>query len=300
MSAAILASHESAPRRLSRVTATPPPAPGFIGPGHTAVEVLDPHERAASDPFVLLMDDRLDLPVRRQIGGPHPHAGLETVTLVLEGTVWDRHEGELTAGEVAWMTAGQGVVHNEHVEAAGHVRILQLWIGLPTRVREAEPALKVLRRDAVPVRREPGALARVYSGRSGSVVSSLSTLVPVTLVELVLEPGGRIEQEIPASYQGFLYVAGGELTVSGDARVLGPGDIGWFRKVEPSGAGVTPAMSLVAGNAGARVVLYAGEPHGEPLVQRGPFVAESGEGLARFFQRYQAGGFKPLSEVVTG
>jgi len=282
-------------RKLSRITRTPPAAPGFIGEGHTAVEVLDPAELAASDPFVLLMDDRLDLRERRQIGGPHPHAGLETVTLVLEGTVWDRHEGELTAGEVAWMTAGRGVVHNEHVEAAGHVRILQLWIGLPARVREAAPALTVLRRDAVPVRREPGAVARVYSGRSGSVSSRLETLLPVTLVELVLEPGARIEQEIPASQRGFLYVVSGELSVSGEPRALGPGELGWFEEgtTEPS------ALSLVAGGSGARVVLYAGEPHREPLVQRGPFVAESGDGLVRYFRRYQEGRFTPLSAVVS-
>jgi len=287
-----------ATRRLSRVTATPPPAPGFIGPGHTAVEVLEPRQLAASDPFVLLMDDRLDLPVRRQIGGPHPHAGLETVTLVLEGTVWDRHEGELTAGEVAWMTAGRGVVHNEHVEAAGHVRILQLWIGLPTRVRDAAPALTVLRRGEVPVRSEPGAVARVYSGRSGSVASSLQTLLPVTLVEFVLESGSHIEQEIPAPYRGFLYVVSGELTVSGDPRVLKPGEVGWFEGEKAAGVSEATRMSLAAGSAGARVVLYAGEPHGEALVQRGPFVAESGDGLARFFRRYQEGRFQPLSEVV--
>jgi quercetin 2,3-dioxygenase len=282
-------------RQLSRVTRTPPATPGFIGEGHTAVEVLDPAELGASDPFVLLMDDRLDLPVRRQIGGPHPHAGIETVTLVLEGTVWDRHEGELTAGEVVWMTAGRGVVHNEHVEAAGRVRILQLWIGLPARLREAAPALAVLRRDAVPVRREPGAVARVYSGRSGAVSSPLETLLPVTLVELILEPGARIEQEIPESQRGFLYVVSGELTASGDARALAQGEVGWFEEgtTEPS------AVALAAGNAGARVVLYAGEPHREPLVQRGPFVADSRDGLVRLFQRYQEGRFTPLSAVVS-
>lgn len=296
MSAPVPASSgASAVRQLSRVTRTPPPAPGFIGEGHTAVEVLDPAEIGKNDPFVLLMDDRLDLPERRQIGGPHPHAGLETVTLVLEGTIWDRHEGELTAGDVAWMTAGRGVVHNEHVEAAGHVRILQLWIGLPARVRESAPALKVLRRDAVPVRAEPGVVARVYSGRSGAVAARLETLLPVTLVELVLEPGARIEQEIPASQRGFVYVVRGDLTVSGDARAVAAGELGWFDAVttEPT------TMSLVAGSSGARVVLYAGEPHREPLVQRGPFVAESGDGLVRYFRRYREGRFTPLSAIVS-
>src|SRR5271154_3931281 len=87
------------PRTLSRIDTTPPPAPGFIGEGHTAVEVVRPDALPFSDPFVLLMDDRLDIPRRRQIGGAHPHAGLETVTFVLEGSVHDRDEGELSTGD---------------------------------------------------------------------------------------------------------------------------------------------------------------------------------------------------------
>src|SRR5271154_2048357 len=115
-------------RTLSRTDATPAPAPGFIGEGHTAVEVVRPSALAASDPFVLLMDDRLDMPTRRQIGGAHPHAGLETVTFVLEGTLHDRDEGPLAAGDLVWMTAGRGIIHNEAVEVSGRSRILQLWI----------------------------------------------------------------------------------------------------------------------------------------------------------------------------
>jgi redox-sensitive bicupin YhaK (pirin superfamily) len=282
-------------RRLSRVTATPPPAPGFIGAGHTAVEVLDTRDFPTNDPFVLLMDDRLDLPERRQIGGPHPHAGLETVTLLLEGAVHDRDEGELSTGDVAWMTAGRGVIHNEHVEAAGKVRILQLWIGLPERVREAAPGLQVLRAGSVPVRREPGVVARVYSGRSGDAEAPTRNLVPVTLVEIVLEPGRRIEQELPASYQGFFYVVEGSVTAGEEARPAQQGDVASFDRAGVLGSSL---LSISAGPAGARVVLYAGEPQGESLVQRGPFVAESAEGLARFFWRYQQGEFTPLSRLT--
>jgi redox-sensitive bicupin YhaK (pirin superfamily) len=296
MSASVSASSGAAGRRLSRVTPTPNAAPGFIGAGHTAVEVLAPHALAASDPFVLLMDDRLDLSERRVIGGPHPHAGLETVTLVLEGTVWDRDEGELAAGDVAWMTAGRGIVHNEHVEAVGAVRILQLWIGLPTATRRAEPSLQVVRSAGVPVRREPGASARVYSGRSGSVTASVRNLVSVTLVEFLLEPHARIEQELPASYRGFVYGVRGSVTVGPDARVVGAAEVGWFERAGAPDA--TTVLSLTAGDEGARVVLYAGEPHGEPLVQRGPFVAGSPDGLAQFFRSYQIGEFSALSAVV--
>jgi redox-sensitive bicupin YhaK (pirin superfamily) len=282
----------AATRRLSRVVQTPPAAPGFIGEGHTAVEVLPPHEVEKHDPFVLLMDDRLDLARRRQIGGPHPHAGLETVTLVLEGKVWDRHEGELARGEVAWMTAGRGIVHNEHVEAEGEVRILQLWVGLPSAEREAAPALQVLRAADVPVRSEPGVVARVYSGASGGLRAPTTNLVPVTLVEFSLAPDARVEQELPASYRGFLYVVDGSVTVGGET--LQDGGVGWFERAQDG----ADALSISAGSAGARVVLYAGEPHGEPIVQRGPFVAGTPEGLARFYWRYQEGRFTPLSEVV--
>ncbi len=282
-------------RHLSRIVATPLPAPGFIGEGHTAVEVLPPHDVARHDPFVLLMDDRLDIARRRQIGGPHPHAGLETVTLVLEGKVWDRDEGELSAGEVAWMTAGRGIVHNEHVEAEGEVRILQLWIGLPSHVREAPPALQVLRSVDVPVRVEPGALARVYSGRSGALEAPTQNLVPVTLVEFKLDGGRSIEQELPASYRGFLYVVEGAITVGDDSETVAQGNVAWFERAQ---SGAASALVLRAGTEGARVVLYAGEPHGEPIVQRGPFVAGTPEGLAKFYWQFQERKFTPLSEVV--
>jgi quercetin 2,3-dioxygenase len=284
-------------RRLSRVVATPPPAPGFIGEGHVAVEVLPPHDVSRHDPFVLLMDDRLDMPRRRQIGGPHPHAGLETVTLVLEGKVWDRDEGALSAGEIAWMTAGRGIVHNEHVEAEGEVRILQLWIGLPTRAREAAPALQVLAARDVPVRSEPGVVARVYSGRSGDVEAPTKNLVPVTLVEFKLDAGSRVEQRLPASYRGFLYVVDGSISVGDDSETVSKGSVAWFERAASDDAS---ALAIAANGDGARVVLYAGEPHGEPIVQRGPFVAGTPDGLAKFFWRYQEGKFEALSDVVKG
>src|SRR5262245_11993156 len=116
-------------RNLSRIVTPPPEAPGFIGEGHTAVEVVQPDALGASDPCVLRMDDRLDIHPRRQIGGAHPHAGLETVTLVLEGWLDDRDEGRLEAGDLVWMTAGRGIVHSEAIETSGRSRILQLWIG---------------------------------------------------------------------------------------------------------------------------------------------------------------------------
>src|SRR6266536_5728905 len=118
-------------RRIARTVTTPPLAPGFIGPGHLATQVVTPGDFALNDPFIMLADDHLDIG-DRPVGGPHPHAGFETVTLLLEGAIYDRDEGGLIrAGEVQWMTAGRGIIHSENVAAKGRVRLLQLWLTLP-------------------------------------------------------------------------------------------------------------------------------------------------------------------------
>jgi quercetin 2,3-dioxygenase len=141
-------------RRVARTVTLPPPSPGFLGDGHTAIEVLHPADLDGNDPFVLLMDDRLDLgPVGRTIGGAHPHAGLETVTLFLEGELADRHEGDTKPGDAQWMTAGSGIVHGEAMHARGKHRILQLWIRLPAGARSTPPAVQFLSLADLPVRR---------------------------------------------------------------------------------------------------------------------------------------------------
>jgi redox-sensitive bicupin YhaK (pirin superfamily) len=281
-------------RRITRVDRTPAPKPGFIGEGHTAVEVLTSKALSESDPFVLLMDDRLDMAERRVIGGPHPHAGLETVTLVLEGSVYDREEGALSAADAVWMTAGRGVVHNEHVEAEGRVRILQLWIGLPESARYAAPALQVLRANDVPVRREGGATVRLYSGRSGTLRSATKSLVAVTLAEVVLESGAQLDFELPAAHTGFVYVISGEVALGADERPVRSGEVAWLDRPAAPGSST---LAFTATSAGARAVVYAGEPHGERLVQHGPFVGDSEQTITEFFLDYRSGGFRRVSEL---
>ena len=103
-------------RGISRVVNVPPAAPGFVGPGHLAAPVVSPENFEMNDPFILLMDDHLDIG-DWPVGGPHPHAGFETVTLILDGASFDRDEGgTLNAGEVQWRTAGSGIIHSEDVK----------------------------------------------------------------------------------------------------------------------------------------------------------------------------------------
>ena len=131
-------------RSISRVVNVPPAAHGFVGPGHLAAPVVSPENFEMNDPFILLMDDHLDIG-DRPVGGPHPHAGFETVTLILDGAIFDRDEGgTLNAGEVQWMTAGSGIIHSEDVRTKGKVRLLQLWLTLPKNKRWTAPIFKRL------------------------------------------------------------------------------------------------------------------------------------------------------------
>jgi redox-sensitive bicupin YhaK (pirin superfamily) len=277
-------------RALSRIVTTPAPAPGFIGEGHTAVEVVAPSDLGLGDPFVLLMDDRLDIVRRRQIGGAHPHAGLETVTLLLEGALHDRDEGTLEAGDAIWMTAGRGIVHSESVEAFGRSRVLQLWIALPAREREASPRFEIIRKAEAPVVRGPGVEARLYSGASGTTRSLTRNVVPITMMDVALAPEATLRQDLPGAYNGFVYVVEGGVRIGRDA--LTAGQVGWLAPCDRS------ALVAAAGESGARLVLYAGLPIREPLVQRGPFVAGSEPEIADQYRRFRRGEFPGMHQLA--
>jgi redox-sensitive bicupin YhaK (pirin superfamily) len=277
-------------RTITRKVTTVPPHPGFIGAGHTQVHVVEPTDLERSDPFVLLEDDRLVIPKRRQIGGAHPHAGLETVTFVLEGTIDDRDEGHLSAGDLLWMTAGRGIIHSESIQAEGTSRILQLWIALPERLRGTAPDFELVRKDAVPVVRERGVEARLYSGSAGPLRSTTRNVVPVTLLDLKLQTAARFTQALPTTYNGFVYVIDGSIEIAGTK--LATGEVGWFA---PSDA---TDISILGGDEGARVVLYAGEPLREPIMQHGPFVAGTPDQIRDYYRDFRAGKFASMDAIA--
>jgi redox-sensitive bicupin YhaK (pirin superfamily) len=196
----------AASRALSRVIQLPPPARGQLGPNHTVVEVLRPDAWAEQDPFILLMDDRLD---GRLEAGPHPHAGFETVTFPLEGAMESEGGvGRLQPGDVEWTTAGSGIIHGPERPVVGHFRLLQLWLTLPKRARWTKPDNQIIPGSGVPVRREPGAEVRLYSGTTGALVSPTRNRVPVTLLDVRLESGDSVltlANEGPAPMRLRLY-----------------------------------------------------------------------------------------------
>ena len=280
-------------RRIARVVTTPPLEQGFVGAGHLASQVLAGEGFPSTDPFIMLADDHLDIG-ERPVGGPHPHAGFETVTLLLEGAIHDRDEGGvIDTGEVQWMTAGSGIIHGENVATTGKVRLLQLWLTLPKDRRWTEPRFQDLHADQIPVHVEPGVDVRLYSGRLGAIQSPVLNHVPVLMTEVRLAPHTSFEHEVPLSYNGFVFVIGGSLR--GDDLQVDAGQIGWLDR--PRGEGIG-RLRLTAGESGARLVLYAGEPQGDPIVSHGPFIGDSREDIVRLYSEFRAGRFERMSNLA--
>src|ERR1700693_1423314 len=134
---------------------------------------------AATDPFLALMEDWFP----RGVFGKHPHRGIAPGAYVVEGRIdhYDNqgHEGTILPGDVQWMTAGRGLIHNEIPAEGVTVHSLQLWINLPAADKMTAPRYQDLMGASVPTRRAPGAEIRVFSGASGDVVSPTRNHVPV-------------------------------------------------------------------------------------------------------------------------
>ncbi len=280
-------------RQLDETRVIPPPGPGFAGGTHEAALVVEPGRIDRTDPFFLMADDHVS--AAGPFGGAHPHAGLETVSILLNGSIEDT-SGRLETGDVEWMTAGRGIVHNEDMVVSAHMRLFQLWVILPERDRNMPPRVQMLRRGAMPLRREPGVEARVYSGRSGDTKASTLNATPVTLVDIRLDPAAAFAQELPASYNGFIVVLEGDARLGQAGPVLSNGSVGWTHPVAVDG---DSRLSLSAGNSGARVLLFAGQPQRIPIVAHGPFIAGSREELADYYRGFQQGEFARMREIAS-
>ncbi len=283
-------------RTLARVVTVPPIEAGFGGPGHTMSWVLTPGDYAVNDPFILLADDRLDMPPGAAVGSEHPHAGFEIATFAVAGSIDDGDEGTLDEGDVLWTTAGRGIIHGEHAVPRPGTRILQLWFALPDADRWMEPGFTLTRRGDAPVRHEPGVLARVYSGTSGAVRAERRERVPITMLDVAFEPGARLEQLIPATHNGFLYVLDGTVRVGRDTEVHA-GQVGWLDAGAAEGESV---VQFTAGAQGARAVFYAGERQGTPIAPQGPFVGGSRADLMRMGREYLSGRYVRMGDLVRG
>lgn len=222
--------------------------------------------------------------------GDHPHRGIETVTFVLEGELQHADnkggKGVLGPGDAQWMTAGQGIIHREEPHGP-RVHTLQLWINLPATKKMTEPRYQDLRHADMPVREEPGARLRVFSGVSGGVAAKTKNHVPITMIDIRLEAGASVVQDIPARHQAFLYVIEGSGRFGRDATPAREAQVVWFSRVETD----APSEIALQAGEGLRAVFWAGPPIREPVAARGPFVMNTDAEIRQAFTDYREGRF---------
>ena len=278
-------------RKLIKVN-TPKGQPGFLGPGHTARPVVG-GDFSETDPFIFLMDDFLDKKDNEPVGGPHPHAGFETVSLLLEGELGD-DDHKMKAGDFQIMTAGSGIVHTETIDKKARMRLLQLWINLPKKERWARPRLQEIAFDHVPKLSDNAVDIKLYSGSLAGLTSPVQNYVPMIVADITIKPGVTTIQQIPANYNTFLYVINGSVKVGEEGTLLNHDQVGWL---DLFGDIARSELKLHAGNEGVRFVLYAGKPLGENIVSHGPFIADSSEDIKRLYQEYRQGKMQHISTV---
>lgn len=279
-------------RKLTKIH-TPQGQPGFLGPGHMARPVIS-GSFSESDPFILLMDDMLDKKDDEPVGGPHPHAGFETVSLLLEGEMGDEPH-KMRSGDFQIMTAGSGIIHTETIRQKAKMRLLQLWLNLPKKDRAAVPRLQELSFEDAPALSENGIDIRLYSGSLAGLTSPVQNYTPLIIADITIDPGVSTVLQIPANFNTFLYILTGNVKVGDEQKQLSEGQAGWLDLLDDA---VQSDLQLTAGENGTRFILYAGKPTGDRIVSHGPFIADSAEDIQRLYREYRQGKMKHISTVT--
>lgn len=249
--------------------------------------IIVPRDPRATDPFLALAEDWFSEPGFEW----HPHRGIETVTMVLDGVLEHGdnagNSGALLPGDIQWMTAGRGIIHRELAFRNEHAHTLQLWVNLPARRKMVETGYQDLRASHRPTVATPGVVVDVVTGTVAGTAGLARNQHPIQGAVLTIEPGRTLDYAIPASHRAFLYVLAGEVTMAG--RRVREGQVAWSDPV----AGGTSSMRIAAvgGEEPARVLTYSGAPLREPVVMGGPFVMNSRAQIETAYQDFHAGRF---------
>ena len=223
--------------------------------------------------------------------GEHPHRGFETVTIVYQGSLEHRdsggNHGKIGPGDVQWMTAASGVVHEEfHSEEfarlGGVLEMVQLWVNLPAEQKMSAPRYQELLKQQIPsaTLANDAGMVRVIAGEFQGKKGPAKTVTPLNVWDVRLHDGRSTELAIPDGHTTALVVLSGEVVLNGSEKA-GAGQLALF---ERAGDGI--AMESVGD---AKALLLSGEPIHEPIVGRGPFVMNTQEEIRQAMIDYQSG-----------
>lgn len=290
------------PKRLARVL-TPPPS-HWVGDGFPVRSIFSyAREAERWSPFVLLdyMGPMEFEPTNDRRGvGPHPHRGIETVTVLFAGEVEHRdsvgNHGRLGAGDVQWMTAGGGILHEElqgeaFSKRGGLLHGVQLWVNLPASDKMTPPRYQDLASARFPeVHVEGGGTARVIAGELKGAFGPAHPVTAVELWDVTIAKGGSIELSMPDGHTALLLVVGGPVTIDGT-------EVHSAHVAELTRTGSTFRLDAPDGG---KVLVMGGRPLGEPIVGHGPFVMNTWDEISRAIHDFDAGRFGTLRGTMDG
>jgi redox-sensitive bicupin YhaK (pirin superfamily) len=278
----------SSPRRVERLINGQPTSDGA---GVKLTRVLTQDLQHRLDPFLMLDAFGSDQADDYIAGFPdHPHRGFETVTYMIAGRMRHRdsagNEGLLENGGVQWMTAGRGVIHSELPEQEeGLMEGFQLWLNLPGARKMQAPWYRDFKAPELPrLRTAEGAEVTVIAGQSAGTAGAVQREVTEPLyLDIHLPAGAHFEQPLPASHNAFIYVYRGQVQLGGQSVPV-------------------QKMAILANDAGSdgvrvqadqdsRLLLIAGRPLREPIVQYGPFVMNTKQEIYQAVSDFQSGQF---------
>jgi redox-sensitive bicupin YhaK (pirin superfamily) len=271
-------------RRVRKVVKSQPVIEGAGVHLHRAIGMGEPKEY---DPFLLLDDFRSDTPTHYQKGFPwHPHRGMETITYVLAGDVEHGdslgNRGVIGAGDVQWMSAGSGIIHQEMPkgDSRGRMYGFQLWANLPAANKMAEPRYRGITGDQIPVVTDTGgAIVRIVAGRVGDVEGPVADVVTKPeYLDVMLPAEKTFRHPVAREHTVFAYVFEGS-GVFGPDREVGDRHLVSFDE----GDVVTVSAKAVP----VRFLLVSGRPIGEPIAWRGPIVMNTDEELRIAFEELE-------------
>jgi len=274
----------------------PLPPRHWVGDGFPVRSLFSYHDGRAPSPFLLLdhAGPAKFPPAERPRGVDfHPHRGFETVTIAYQGEVEHRdsagNSGKIGPGDVQWMTAGSGVLHEEKhsrefTRAGGTFEMVQLWVNLPARAKLTPPRYQTLLSRQIPRVRllDDAGNLRPIAGEFDGVRGPARTFTPVTLWDLELHAGKSVELPLPEAHSAALLALDGKAALENGAA-LGPGRLALF---ETSGAGVT-----VKAESELHALVLGGEPIDEPIAGYGPFVMNTEAEIEQAIRDYQEGRF---------
>jgi len=264
------------------------------GAGFIVARPIGGRKLSEFDPFLLL--DHFG-PVTHQPGEAkgapwHPHRGFETVSYMLQGEMQHQdsmgNKGQLRGGDVQWMTAGSGIIHDEEPSAAmkekgGTMEGFQLWVNLAAKDKMCDPYYQDVSKDKIPEYKSENFTARVIAGEAFGVKSVVNTRVPIQYIDFHAQKGATFSHPIPKGMNSCAYVYRGSALFGSNSKPAKMLDLVVFDEDDEL------VTVTVQDEEGAKFLLLAGTPLNEPIARHGPFVMNTQEQIAQAFKDYQDG-----------